>query len=71
MHAVFLYHAIQAGMDMGIVNPGLIQIYDEIEPSLLEKVEAVVLNQHPGAAEALLEFAESVKSGMSGPPGMF
>ena len=67
MHAVFLYHAIQAGMDMGIVNPGLIQIYDEIEPSLLEKVEAVVLNQHPGAAEALLEFAESVKSGMSGP----
>lgn len=67
MHAVFLYHAIQAGMDMGIVNPGLIQIYDEIEPALLEKVEAVVLNQHPGAADALLEMAESVKGSDSGP----
>ncbi len=67
MHSVFLYHAIQAGMDMGIVNPGLVQIYDEIEPALLERVEAVVLNQHPGAAEALLEFAETVKGSGSGP----
>ncbi|MDD2534857.1 MAG: methionine synthase [Eubacteriales bacterium] len=61
MHAVFLYHAIHAGMDMGIVNPGMIQIYDEIDPDLLKKVEAVVLNQHPSAAEDLLEFAEAFK----------
>ena len=61
MHSVFLYHAIRAGMDMGILNPGMIQVYDEIEPELLAKVEAVVLNQSPGAAEALLEFAEQYK----------
>lgn len=58
MHSVFLYHAIDAGMDMAILNPGMIQIYDEIEPELLEKVEAVVLNKHKGAAEELIEFAE-------------
>lgn len=61
MHSVFLYHAIKAGMDMGIVNPGMIQIYDEIDPELLRKVEAVVLNQHPAAPEDLLEFAEQFK----------
>lgn len=61
MHSVFLYHAIEAGMDMGIVNPGMIQIYDEIDPDLLAKVEAVVLNQSPDAAERLLEFAEEYK----------
>ncbi|MDO5707226.1 MAG: methionine synthase [Andreesenia angusta] len=58
MHSVFLYHAIEAGMDMAILNPGMIQIYDEIDPELLEKVEAVVLNKHSGAAEELIEFAE-------------
>lgn len=62
MHSVFLYHAIKAGMDMGIVNPGMIQIYDEIDKDLLEKVEAVVLNKKPEAAEELLEFAESYKA---------
>ena len=62
MHSVFLYHAIKAGMDMGIVNPGMIQIYDEIDKELLEAVEAVVLNKSPEAAERLIEFAESYKN---------
>ena len=61
MHSVFLYHAIQAGMDLGIVNPALLQIYDEIEPELLKKVEAVVLNQHGNATEELIAFAETLK----------
>ena len=59
MHSVFLYHAIKAGMDMGIVNPGMIQIYDEIDKSLLEKVEAVIFNRSENAADELLEFAET------------
>ncbi len=67
MHSVFLYHAIKAGMDMGILNPGLVQIYDEIDPDLLVKVEAVVLNQRNTAAEELLEFAESFKRTGTGP----
>jgi 5-methyltetrahydrofolate--homocysteine methyltransferase len=62
IHSVFLYHAIEAGMDMGIVNPGMIQIYDKIDKALLEKVEAVVLNTAPDAAEKLLEFAENYKN---------
>jgi 5-methyltetrahydrofolate--homocysteine methyltransferase len=62
MHSVFLYHAINAGMDMGIVNPGMIQIYDEIDKELLDKVEAVILNKAPDAAERLLEFAEKYKN---------
>ncbi|ETJ38021.1 methionine synthase [Clostridium butyricum] len=57
MHSVFLYHAIKAGMDMGIVNPGMIQIYDEIDKALLEKVEAVIFNKSENAADELLEFA--------------
>ena len=61
MHSVFLYHAIEAGMDMAILNPGMVQIYDEIDKDLLEKVEAVVLNTHPNAAEELIEFAEQFK----------
>ncbi|KNF07215.1 methionine synthase [Gottschalkia purinilytica] len=61
IHSVFLYHAIEAGMDMAILNPGMIQIYDEIDKELLKKVEAVVLNTHKGAAEELIEFAESYK----------
>ncbi|MFT8350655.1 methionine synthase [Clostridium saccharoperbutylacetonicum] len=59
MHSVFLYHAIKAGMDMGIVNPGMIQIYDEIDKGLLEKVEAVIFNKSEHAADELLEFAAS------------
>ncbi len=62
MHSVFLYYAIKEGLDMGIVNPGMLQIYDEIEPELLKKVEDVVLNRHPDATEQLIEFAENVKS---------
>eukprot|EP01029_Cantina_marsupialis_P014814 TRINITY_DN3243_c0_g3_i1.p1 TRINITY_DN3243_c0_g3~~TRINITY_DN3243_c0_g3_i1.p1 ORF type:complete len:1224 (-),score=178.34 TRINITY_DN3243_c0_g3_i1:1913-5584(-) len=62
MHSVFLYHAIKEGLDMGIVNPGMLQIYDEIEPELLEKVEDVVLNRKPDATEVLIEFAEGLKS---------
>ncbi|KJR44416.1 5-methyltetrahydrofolate--homocysteine methyltransferase [Desulfosporosinus sp. I2] len=62
MHSVFLYHAIAAGMDMAIVNPSMIQIYDEIDKELLEKVEDVVLNKTPDSAEKLLEFAEKYKA---------
>lgn len=51
MHSVFLYHAIEAGMDMGIVNPGMIQIYDDIPKDLLKLVEDVVLNKHKNSAE--------------------
>ncbi|MFQ3590833.1 MAG: methionine synthase [Chloracidobacterium sp.] len=62
MHSVFLYHAIRAGMDMGIVNAGQLAVYDEIPPDLLELVEDVVLNRRPDATERLLAFADSVKS---------
>lgn len=55
MHTVFLYHAIKAGMDMGIVNAGMLQVYDEIEPELLKIIEDVVLNKYEGASEVLLE----------------
>lgn len=61
MHSVFLYHAIEAGMDMGIVNPGMIQIYDDIPKDLLELVEDVVLNKREDAAERLLDQAESYR----------
>ncbi|MGH2643376.1 MAG: dihydropteroate synthase [Chitinophagaceae bacterium] len=63
MHSVFLYHAIKAGMDMGIVNAGQLKVYDEIEPQLRELCEDIILNRNPGATEKLLAFAESVKSG--------
>ncbi len=53
MHSVFLYHAIQAGMDMGIVNAGMIEVYDEIEPTLRQLCEAVILNKDPHAAHPL------------------
>ena len=59
IHAVFLYHAIQAGLDMGIVNAGALAVYDEVEPDLRERIEDVVLNRRPDAAERLLEIAES------------
>jgi 5-methyltetrahydrofolate--homocysteine methyltransferase len=61
MHSVFLYHAIRAGMDMGIVNAGQLGIYEEIPKDLLELVEDVVLNRRPDATERLLAFADSVK----------
>jgi len=61
IHTVFLYHAIKAGMDMGIVNAGMVGVYDELEPTLRERVEDVVLNRRPDAAERLLEIAESAK----------
>ncbi|MBL8388279.1 MAG: methionine synthase [Hydrogenophaga sp.] len=63
IHTVFLYHAIQAGMDMGIVNAGMVGVYDELEPTLRERVEDVVLNRRPDAGERLVEVAESAKSG--------
>ncbi|MBX3633288.1 MAG: methionine synthase [Simplicispira sp.] len=63
IHTVFLYHAIQAGMDMGIVNAGMVGVYDDLEPELRERVEDVILNRRPDAAERLLEIAESAKSG--------
>ncbi|WP_321347470.1 methionine synthase [uncultured Draconibacterium sp.] len=62
MHSVFLFHAIKAGLDMGIVNPGMLQIYDEIPKDFLEKIEDLVLNRRPDATERLLEFAENLKS---------
>ncbi|MGQ3003447.1 MAG: methionine synthase [Hydrogenophaga sp.] len=61
IHTVFLYHAIQAGMDMGIVNAGMVGVYDELEPELRERVEDVVLNRRPDAGERLVEVAESAK----------
>ena len=61
IHTVFLFHAIAAGMDMGIVNAGMIGVYDELEPDLRERVEDVVLNRRPDAAERLLEIAESAR----------
>nr|WP_321397577.1 methionine synthase [Emcibacter sp.] len=61
MHSVFLYHAIQAGMDMGIVNAGMITVYSDIEPELKERVEDVILNRRPDATDRLLEIADKFK----------
>jgi 5-methyltetrahydrofolate--homocysteine methyltransferase len=61
MHSAFLYHAIQNGMTMGIVNPEMLEIYDEIDPILLEHVEDVLLNRREDATERLLDLAESFK----------
>ncbi len=61
IHTVFLYHAIQAGMDMGIVNAGMMGVYDDLEPVLRERVEDVVLNRRPDAGERLIEVAETAK----------
>jgi 5-methyltetrahydrofolate--homocysteine methyltransferase len=61
INAVFLYHAIRAGLDMGIVNPGQLQVYEEIPKDLLEHVEDVVLNRRADATERLIKFAETVK----------
>jgi 5-methyltetrahydrofolate--homocysteine methyltransferase len=62
IHAVFLYHAIKAGMDMGIVNAGQLQVYDQIEPQLRELCEDVILNRRPDSTERLVTFAETVKA---------
>src|SRR5579862_8439883 len=62
MHAAFLYHAIRAGMDMGIVNAGMLEVYEEIEPELKELVEDVLLNRRPDATERLVDFGEKLKS---------
>src|SRR6184192_2009650 len=61
MHAAFLFHAIRAGLDMGIVNAGQLAVYEEIEPELRERVEDVLLNRRDDATERLIEFAERVK----------
>jgi 5-methyltetrahydrofolate--homocysteine methyltransferase len=63
MHSVFLYHAIQAGMDMGIVNAGQLALYDDIEPELRTLVEDVILNRRPDATDRLLEAAERYRGG--------
>ena len=63
IHTVFLYHAVKAGLSMGIVNAGMVGIYDDLDPVLREKVEAVVLNTSPDAGEQLVEFAQTVKEG--------
>ena len=62
MHGAFLYHAITAGMDMGIVNAGMLEVYEEIEPELKELVEDVLLNRRPDATEKLVEFGEALKA---------
>jgi len=63
IHTVFLYHAIRAGLSMGIVNAGQLGVYDDLDPVLRDKVEDVVLNRKSGAGEALVELAQSVKEG--------
>jgi 5-methyltetrahydrofolate--homocysteine methyltransferase len=62
MHSAFLYHAIQAGLDMGIVNAGMLEVYQEIPPELLERVEDVLFNRREDATERLVEFADTIKT---------
>ena len=66
MHSAFLYHAIQAGMDMGIVNAGMLEVYEEIEPELRELVEDVLLNRRPDATERLVDMGERLKAASAG-----
>jgi len=61
IHSVFLYHAIKAGLDMGIVNPGMLQVYDEIPPELLKYTEDLVLNRRPDATERIIEYSASLE----------
>ncbi|MCS0616042.1 methionine synthase [Massilia kyonggiensis] len=63
IHTVFLYHAIKAGMTMGIVNAGMVGVYDDLSPELRERVEDVVLNRRPDATERMIEFAGTLKAG--------
>src|SRR5690606_28136694 len=62
MHSAFLFHAIRAGMDMGIVNAGMLEVYEEIPPDLLTKVEDVLLNRRPDATEILVDTAEQFRN---------
>ncbi|HRI15719.1 MAG TPA: methionine synthase [Verrucomicrobiota bacterium] len=62
MHSTFLYHAIRAGLDMGIVNAGMLEVYEEIEPELRERVEDVLLNRRPDATERLVTYGEKIKA---------
>jgi 5-methyltetrahydrofolate--homocysteine methyltransferase len=66
MHSAFLYHAIRAGMDMGIVNAGMLEVYEEIEPELKELVEDALLNRRPDATERLVNFGERLKAASAG-----
>jgi len=66
MHSAFLFHAIRAGMDMGIVNAGMLAVYDEIEPELRDLVEDVLLNRRPDATERLVDFGEQLKAASAG-----
>jgi 5-methyltetrahydrofolate--homocysteine methyltransferase len=66
MHSAFLFHAIRAGMDMGIVNAGMLEVYEEIEPELKELVEDVLLNRRPDATERLVDFGEKLKAQAGG-----
>ena len=66
MHSVFLYHAIREGLDMAIVNPGMLQVYDDIEPTLLKAVEDVILNTDDGATERLITLAATVLASSAG-----
>ena len=61
MHTCFLYHACQAGLDMGIVNAGMLEVYENIPQELLIKVENVIFNKSPDATEQLVEYAEKFK----------
>ncbi|MBL8396615.1 MAG: methionine synthase [Candidatus Accumulibacter sp.] len=65
IHTVFLYHAVRAGLSMGIVNAGMLGVYDDLDPLLRDKVEDVVLNRRPDAGEALVEFAQTVREGQA------
>jgi 5-methyltetrahydrofolate--homocysteine methyltransferase len=67
MHSAFLYHAIAAGMDMGIVNAGMLEVYEEIEPELKVLVEDVLLNRRPDATERLVDYGEALKAAGAGP----
>ncbi|UWZ86992.1 methionine synthase [Occallatibacter riparius] len=67
MHSAFLYHAIAAGLDMGIVNAGMLEVYEDIEPELKELVEDVLLNRRPDATERLLQYGETLKAAKTGP----
>ena len=70
MHSAFLYHAIAAGMDMGIVNAGMLEVYEEIEPELKVLVEDVLLNRRPDATERLVDFGETLKGAEPGDVSM-
>ena len=67
IHAAFLYHGMEAGLNMGIVNPGMLEVYDEVPPDLMKAVEDVVLNRTDDATEKLIDFAEAIKAEGDGP----